>query len=150
MTAKKLSPIVIATDFSLPSLAAVRTGAELAAALKSELILLHVADDRLPTASGRSPYIEAALEQQVELATANLQEYARRHLMTAEPQTVVRVGTPHEVIAAFAREVKAAFIVVATRGYGRLLATLLGSTTERLLHTAPCPVVVARSFDDES
>lgn len=46
------------------------------------------------------------------------------------------------VIAEAAREEKADVIVVGTRGHTALGGLLLGSVTQRLLHVAPCPVLV--------
>jgi len=47
----------------------------------------------------------------------------------------------HEVVEA-AREVDADLIVVASRGLGAISGLLLGSVAHRLLHIAPCPVLV--------
>jgi len=50
-------------------------------------------------------------------------------------------GHTADVIAEIAREVGADVIVVGTRGYGAVVGLLVGSVTQRLLHTAPCPVL---------
>jgi nucleotide-binding universal stress UspA family protein len=50
-------------------------------------------------------------------------------------------GTPH-MIADTARELGADAIVTGTRGHGPVAGLLLGSVTHRLLHIAPCPVLV--------
>jgi nucleotide-binding universal stress UspA family protein len=49
---------------------------------------------------------------------------------------------PAHEIADLARETGADLIVVCTRGHGALPGLLLGSVTQRLLHVAPCPVLV--------
>jgi nucleotide-binding universal stress UspA family protein len=56
------------------------------------------------------------------------------------------VGTqPAHIIAEFAEQCGADLIVTGTRGHGPVAGLLLGSVTTRLLHVAPCPVVVVPS-----
>jgi nucleotide-binding universal stress UspA family protein len=49
---------------------------------------------------------------------------------------------PAHEIADLAREADADLIVVGSRGHGLIAGLLLGSVTQRLLHVAPCPVLV--------
>jgi nucleotide-binding universal stress UspA family protein len=51
-------------------------------------------------------------------------------------------GNPAQQIADAAREAHADLIVVGTRGHTDIGGLLLGSVTQRLLHEAPCPVLV--------
>ncbi len=55
--------------------------------------------------------------------------------------THIGPGAAH-VIADTAREEGTDVIVVGTRGHSAVAGLLLGSVTERLLHLAPCPVLV--------
>jgi nucleotide-binding universal stress UspA family protein len=57
----------------------------------------------------------------------------------------VMVGGVAQVIADFAREVKADLIVTGTRGRNPLVAILVGSVTNRLLEISPCPVLAVPS-----
>lgn len=56
----------------------------------------------------------------------------------------VPLGIPHVEIAHLADECGADVIVMATHGRGFISHALLGSTTERVLRQAPCPVLVVR------
>ena len=56
----------------------------------------------------------------------------------------LEVGVPHEEIAAVAEREQADLIVMTTHGRKGLSHLLLGSVTEKVLRTAPCPVLVVR------
>jgi nucleotide-binding universal stress UspA family protein len=56
----------------------------------------------------------------------------------------VRFGKPHEAIAEAARNLNASLVVISTHGYSGIKRAVLGSTTERVVRTAPCPVLVVR------
>ena len=62
----------------------------------------------------------------------------------AEVQTFVRSGTPSDEIVRAANELDVDLIVIGGRGKGAVEAILLGSVSYRVLHHAPCPVLVTR------
>lgn len=51
-------------------------------------------------------------------------------------------GSPGPALCSFASEVSADALVAGSRGLGRVKRALLGSVSEYLVRTAPCPVVV--------
>jgi len=59
-------------------------------------------------------------------------------------QTRVLAGTPHREIVRFAEEQQADLVVMATHGRGFIVHALMGSTTERVIRHAPCPVMAVR------
>jgi len=136
--------IVVATDLSDPSLAAVRQAGKLAARLGSKLVLTYVMDATLPPliaamATDPEPVI---LERHRQHARKALDDCARKELPGAAVETVVREGAAHQEIVQLARDRQAALIVVGMQGHGFLSHALAGSTAERILHHAPCPVLV--------
>jgi nucleotide-binding universal stress UspA family protein len=58
--------------------------------------------------------------------------------------TIVRSGEPADQIIRAADELEADLIVIGGRGKGAVEAILLGSVAYRVLHHAPCPVLVTR------
>ena len=59
-------------------------------------------------------------------------------------QTFVRAGAPADEVVRAADELEADLIVISGRGKGAVEAVLLGSVAYRVLHHAPCPVLVTR------
>ena len=59
-------------------------------------------------------------------------------------ELVLRSGTrdPADVVAEIAEEVDADLLVCGSRGHGALAGAVVGSVAHRLLHVAPCPVLV--------
>lgn len=60
------------------------------------------------------------------------------------PNCHIRSGKPFREIVAAAEELKADLVVIATHGNGGLKHLMLGSTAERTVRYAPCPVLVVR------
>lgn len=56
----------------------------------------------------------------------------------------IRSGSPAAEIVKAATELEAALIVVASGSRGLSDTVLLGSTAQRIQHSAPCPVLVSR------
>jgi universal stress protein A len=64
-------------------------------------------------------------------------------------KTLVRHGVPFNEISGTASTLKADLIVIATHGYTGLKHVFLGSTAERVVRHAPCPVLVVREDERE-
>lgn len=62
----------------------------------------------------------------------------------AQVHRQVRSGSPAAEIVSAAQELRAALIVVASGSGGLSETILLGSTAQRVQHSAPCPVLVSR------
>lgn len=139
--------LLVTTDFSEQALPGVLEAARLGARLGSRIFLLYVVEDRLPALMTATSELDRRqlLDKHRQTAEESLQRYAREHLPGCEVERVVRVGAPVEVILETAEERKADLIVMATHGYGFVRHALFGSTTERVLHHASCPVLVVRS-----
>ena len=64
-------------------------------------------------------------------------------------KALVRCGRSFHEITEAARTLKVDLIIISTHGYRGLKHALLGSTTERVVRHAPCPVLVVREREHE-
>lgn len=134
--------ILVTTDLSDPAAAALRHAAGLAERLGSKLIVAFVVDDLPPMVAAHTSDPPALLERHREHAARELEDHLARHLAGKTVETVIRQGVDHKEIVALAGERSVDLIVMGMHGHGFLVHALAGSTTERVLHHAPCPVLV--------
>ena len=90
------------------------------------------------------------MQHQREQATEHLGRLVEEQL-GKELETEFRIidGIAHVGIVQLARELEADLIVMTTHGRGFFSHTILGSTTERVVRRAPCPVLVVREEHKE-
>lgn len=135
------------TDFSECAEQARALAVRLAKSLGAELVLLHVAVEAPLYREGLTGMREVrrVFEAQREWAQQTLEERAAE-IRGAGVATVVRlaVGAPHDEIVAAAQDEGADLIVIGTHGRGGLERFFLGSVTDRVIRTAPCPVLTVR------
>ena len=113
---------------------------------------LHVLDDPF-VVDGMAA--EAYISEAPALRTAMLQEARERlrHRATARTgvppiETEVLFGHGARTIAEYAAERGADLIVMGTHGRTGFAHLLLGSVAERLVRTAPCPVLTVRHHEE--
>jgi nucleotide-binding universal stress UspA family protein len=144
--AKMLLPV----DGSQCSLRAVRAASEIANRFQSEVTLLHVMHmpEGILAAAGM-----AAMAGTEADAMEMLDQAARRILDEARPlldlpdervKRQVEYGHPAEVISRVAAEGQHDLMVMGSRGLSEVGAFFLGSVSARVLHHAPCPVLIMR------
>jgi nucleotide-binding universal stress UspA family protein len=66
-----------------------------------------------------------------------------------EAEATVRTGKPFYEINEYARENKINLIIIATHGHTGVEHILFGSTVEKVVRKAPCPVLVVRNAEQE-
>ena len=139
--------ILVTTDFSTQALPGVEQAAALARRLGSELLLLYVVEDHLPPILGTTSLAERneILERHRQSAGERLAAYAEEHLAGCRASATAVVGVASREIVRYAEEKRIDLIVIASHGYGPVRQLLLGSTAERVLHHASCPVLVVPS-----
>ncbi len=136
--------ILVPTDFSSDSLAALEYAASLAREHLSEIVLIHVTEP-LPRGVGRWYEPSMLLEQYAEAARVKLEHFERQALARyPHCRSELHFGAVSRVIADMARKLKADLIVLATHPRTGLLDRLLEGLPERLMRTAPCPVLAVQ------
>ncbi|MBI4455323.1 MAG: universal stress protein [Acidobacteria bacterium] len=140
-----LRKIVVATDFSEASQAAVETAFSLTLESGAILYLLHVMDFVLEATAPMVGVVGPSIEELYREEMQRLQELIPQNWKKdVNIETAVLVGTAASEIASFAREKEADLIVVGTHGRTGLARVLMGSTAEGLLRQAPCQVLVVK------
>ena len=148
-----LKTIVVATDFGEAAATALLYGRNFARTFGATLHVVHVVDDLAANAT----LAEAALDfgdLQQSLQTGA--EQTMGHVITADDRRTLDVHThlprshqPSQAILDVARRVKADLIIVGTHGRGAIARLFLGSVAERVVRTAPCPVLTVRELERE-
>jgi len=149
-----LKRILVATDFSEAADAALAYGRELARTVDARLDVLHVAANVFARAVGVEGYVAAYPQIQREVDDAARNQLDR--LVTDEDRAlldaraVIRTSnSPAAEIVAYAREAGVDLIVMGTHGRGAMAQLLMGSVAERVVRTAPCPVLTVRHPEHE-
>jgi nucleotide-binding universal stress UspA family protein len=131
--------ILVATDFSEPSEAALAHGRALATTFGARLHLLHVMQNLfLRPVPGDPHALKAATIRNLELL---LTDDDRKAQAVAALETS---DAPAEAIVEYARAHAIDLIVLGTHGRSGMARVLIGSVAENVVRTAPCPVLTMR------
>jgi universal stress protein A len=140
--------ILVPTDFSEHSTAALKYAIRFAGQVGARITLLHVIETPVATPDSDVCYPTVELINQITLAAEQAviriceQEKLKLPILG---QTIVQIGVPPEVIKETARDQKSDLIIIATHGRTGLAHVVLGSTAEKVIRHAPCPVLVVRA-----
>lgn len=140
-----IGSILLTTDFSETSARAFAVAKGLAAKFGARIAVVHVEDDRVSPllVEYMAVGLESIRQRQVESAKRQLAEFVEKHLGEgSDVDLEVSLGVPHVEIVRIATERDVDVIVMATHGRGFISHAMMGSTTERVLRRAPCPVLV--------
>jgi nucleotide-binding universal stress UspA family protein len=146
-----LTRILVPSDFSECSDAAVRYGVELARKFGATLHLLHVVQDPATqpwAAEGFAvPLLEAVDQWQKDAKTRLEASIPRGDGVTAV--VTCTIASPFPEILRYAAENEIDLIVMGTHGRGGVSHILLGSIAEKVVRRAPCPVLTVRHPEHE-
>lgn len=146
--AHKIDAVLVPTDFSELSVAALPLAMDLADKYGAELHCLYVVEE---------PQIYSSLEmgsvaiptsgELTESARVRIERFGKESLANAPHgyTTKVVIGHAATEIVNYAKEIGAGLIVMTTHGYSGVKHLMLGSTTEDVLRHASCPVMSVRA-----
>ena len=137
--------ILVPTDGSDGAERAVDLAFDVATSHDSALHTVSVVDaGRLPVdTDGDAWLVERALERDAERAIADVRERADAAGVPVE--SAMLYGRPAEAIREYVDDTDVDLVVLGTHGRRGLDHALLGSVTERVVRTAPVPVLTVRA-----
>ena len=143
----QIKTILYPTDFSKGARAALDHAISLAGDYSAKLILLHVVED-IPIAEWYIPSAISVADLTEDLRKSALQEMNKWVVEVSsqvkDVEKMVVNGVPFVEIIGAAREKKADLIVIGTHGRTGIDHMLFGSTAEKVVRKASCPVLTVR------
>ena len=136
--------ILLAVDGSEHALKAAKLAGDLARAVNAVHLRIVIAYDCIPPYLGE-PNFQHIINARLREVNESLDK-ARNAAgkVPAEVHTELIEGDPAEAIINVACARKSRVIVMGSRGLGKLLGLVLGSTSRKVVNHAPCPVLIVR------
>ncbi len=171
----KLQKILVGCDFSPDSKLAFDYGLSLAQQYQADIYLTHVikptehvelkASDYMSSVPGSYAHWHSSdyFEMQKKVTAKNrekIKELRNRlerqlyYMLPEEcknwctPNTTVLTGEPYKELVKYAKEQKMDMIVLGVRGHTLWEKLMVGSTTDRVIRNAPCPVLAVRPIEE--
>ncbi len=144
---KQLTKILFATDFSENSAHAFDYALTLARKFNARLLIIHVINEPVDLRGFYVPHVSFEnLEKEIEAgAEKMMQKFCSATLEDfADYETAIVAGIPYEEILKKAADEKVSLIVMGTLGRSGIDHLLFGSTAERVVRKATCPVMTVR------
>ena len=146
--AKEIGKIIVPVDGSEESKKAAKKAIYIAKHIKSSILALYVIDSSFTTNYGigsdmLSPDFSALLKREAEIVLNEVAKMGKRNGVRVVKKIVE--GVPSEEIIKAAN--KKDLIIMGSRGRSALERILIGSVSEKVLHHAPCSVMIVREKD---
>lgn len=143
----KVETILFPTDFSEGSFHALPYAVDFSKHYNAKFYILHVIYDLARAADSHIPHISAdrLYKEMSEWAKEEIENsYIEELRGLPNVEKVVLKGVPYEEILKFAGEKNIDMIVMGTYGRVGFERFIFGSTAERVVRKAPCPVMTVR------
>ena len=136
--------ILLAVDGSEHAVRAAKVAAEMAHCMKSVELRIVVAYEPIPSFLGE-PNLQLAINARLNEAQGILKKavelVGNSHI---DVHTELIESDAAEAIIEVAKTRNSDVIIMGSRGLGRLAGLLLGSTSQKVVSHAPCPVLIVR------
>ncbi len=143
----KINKVLVPIDFSDYSKSALRYAITFAKQFKAELILVYVVEPIIypPDFSIGQIAIPTVNTEWDERAREELNKLAKNEIPAElKSKTIIKTGKPFVEIIDTASEEDVDIIIIATHGHSGVEHILFGSTAEKVVRKAPCPVLTLR------
>ena len=144
-----ITNILVATDFSEASDKALSYGKELARKFSARLHVIHVVGVVTPDMTGAAGYVpdlgsvQTDLEETADRQLAALVSDEDRQGLKAKIWRTTS-NSPASAITAYAKDETIDLVVMGTHGRSAVARWILGSVADKVVRTAPCPVLTVR------
>jgi len=146
----KIEKILFPTDFSTYAKHALKYALDFAAERQAKLYILHVIpklDILVGGVTFPASKIYGGMEKEAEKNIHHI--VPKRFLEKIKVENIIVRGTPFIEIIKAAKKYDIDLIVIATHGRTGLAHTFLGSTAEKVVRKAPCPVLCVKRPEHE-
>ena len=142
-----MKTIVVPFDFSSHSVAALKTAQKISAKSGAKIVCITVIPSEIDwdllsdEAKKKHPELLAERQEAIDV----LPEYISAIAPAKAPiETIFRIGVPNELILRVIDESKADLVVLGAYGKGYVEGKFIGSTLQKVLRKAPCPVLAVK------
>jgi nucleotide-binding universal stress UspA family protein len=152
MPTVSLKKILVPQDFSEYSLHALKYAVTFAELFKAELLVLHIVEPIVYPADFSFGQVSIpAMEEEIRKhSEEQLNELVAREVPPGVKATpMIRIGKPFIEIVEVAKVENADLIVISSHGRTGMDHVLFGSTADKVVRKAPCPVLTVRPHEHE-
>lgn len=147
-----LKSILVATDFGESAAVALAYGRDLARTFKARLHVVNVVEDVMmrygPEIGFAAPALQGDLEQRAARSLERLLTDDDRRTLNVTTSAPTAFNVPAAIID-YAKTNAIDLIITGTHGFGPVRHLIMGSVAERVVRTAPCPVLTVHAKERE-
>lgn len=140
-----LKRVLVPYDFGETSTTAVRYAVGLCRTFSADLVFLYVGDRQKAELDRDIPVDADGAVSSESVRSSLLKVLSPADFAALNPQFFVRPGLPAAEIVKLAEEQAIDLIVMGTHGRGFVGHMVMGSVAEKVVRTAPCPVLTVRN-----
>jgi nucleotide-binding universal stress UspA family protein len=142
-----IKKVLVPIDFSDYSKSALKYAVNFAKSFNADIILIYVVEPVIypPDFSMGQIAMPSINTEWDDRAKDELQKLAKSEIAEiANVKTIIKTGKPFVEIIETAKEENIDLIIIATHGHSGVEHILFGSTAEKVVRKAPCPVLTLR------